>query len=208
MSDRAESIFDWLISIPDWLLYLIVGLAAGIENLVPPLPGDLVVLTGAIAAGAGGAKPVLLFLVVWLANLSTSLLVYFVGRRYGAEFFAGPLGSFLLAPRQVDALGAAYRRFGFTIIFFSRFLPVFRPVVPVFAGVSRLGFWTTVIPLAAASAVWYGFLVYMGLMAGENWRDVVDFLDRIGSGLWLLAASLLVVVGLWWWRSRLPEEPS
>jgi membrane protein DedA with SNARE-associated domain len=202
MRSDAVAILDWLLAIPDWLLYIMVASAAAVENLVPPFPGDVVVVVGGVIAGAGGADPTLLYFVVWMANVASALLVYGLGRRYGAGFFAGRFGRFLLGPTQVDSLSVAYRRFGVPIIFFSRFLPVFRPIVPVFAGVARLGFWRTALPILAASALWYGFLVYLGAFTGSNLSYVLDVLERVGGWLWAIAALVIAVLSWLWWRTR------
>src|SRR5215210_1311147 len=108
MMERAAAILEWLVSLPDWLLYLLIGLAAAIENIIPPLPADTFIVIGGVVAGAGNVDPKILFLVVWLANVSTALLVYWVGKHYGTRFFQGRLGKFLLAPAQVGALERAY----------------------------------------------------------------------------------------------------
>lgn len=202
MNERVEALVARLIELPDWLLYLVVGLAAAIENIVPPIPADVMIVLGAAVGGAGGARPELIFLSVWVGNVGSAMLVYAAGRRYGAGFFAGRFGRFLLAPAQVQALGAAYRRFGFPIIFFSRFLPVFRPIVPVFAGIARIGPFVTGIPLAFASAIWYGLLVFLGTLAGENWQSLLEGMQRLGAWLWLVAAVLLAPLGWWLLRTR------
>src|SRR5690606_34323116 len=156
MMERAGSILQWLVALPDWLVYLIVGLAAAVENILPPIPADAIVVIGGVISGAGQANTWTLFFAVWVGNVSSALLTYAMGRRYGKTFFQGRLGNFLLAPRQAEALEKAYSRYGVPIIFFSRFLPVFRPIVPVFAGISHLGFWSTALPIAVASGIWYG----------------------------------------------------
>ena len=202
MMEQSESILSWLGSIPEWWLYAIVGLVAAIENLIPPFPSDVIVAIGAVAAGAGRADPRLLFIAAWLCNSSSAMLVYALGHRYGAAFFAGRFGRFLLAPAQVESLAAAYRRFGFPIIFLSRFLPVFRPIVPVFAGVARLGFWGTALPTVLASGVWYGAIVYFGALAGANWRSLLEVVERLGVWLWVAAGLLLIALGWWWIRTR------
>lgn len=205
--ERAEPILAWLVSIPGWLVYLLVGLAAALENIVPPIPADVIVVLAGVMAGASHIDVWLLFLAVWIGNVGSALLVYGLGRRYGATFFEGRVGSFLLAPGQVASLEIAYQRFGFPIIFFSRFLPVFRPIVPVFAGVAKLSFPGTALPIALASAVWYGFLVYLGNFAAQNWRRGIAFVADLGLGLWVAAAILLLALGVWWWRSRHPATP-
>lgn len=197
-------ILGWLLEIPDWLVYLTLGAAAAVENIVPPIPADVMVLAGGVVSGAGGVPPSALFAAVWLSNVGSALLVYAVGRRYGLRFFEGRLGSYLLAPGQIQRLARAYRRYGFPIIFFSRFLPVFRPVVPAFAGISRVGFWQTAVPIALASAIWYGLLVYLGAAAGSNWEAVLAFFSRVGGWLGAIAAVLLALLGWWWWRTRGP----
>ncbi|MQA88844.1 MAG: hypothetical protein GEU90_01230 [Gemmatimonas sp.] len=196
----------WLLGIPEWLLYLTLGLAAAVENVFPPVPADVMVLVGGVVAGAGPADASGLFLVVWLGNVGSALAIYWVGLHYGPRFFEGRLGRALLDPRQIHALARAYARYGFPIIFFSRFLPVFRPVVPAFAGVSRLGFWGTALPVALASAAWYGLLVYLGAAAGANWRAILSFFSQLGGYLSIVAAVLVAALAWLWWRTRAQKE--
>jgi membrane protein DedA with SNARE-associated domain len=206
MTDRAEALLDWLVGIPDVYVYLLLSVAAAVENVIPPIPADVMVLIGGVIAGAGGVDPVWLFLVVWAGNVGSALAVYELGKHYGSSFFDGRIGRLLLAPRQLVLLNRAYQRFGFPIVFVSRFLPVFRPVVPVFAGVSGLGFLATALPVMLASAIWYGFLVYLGTVAGENWRAILDAMSRAGTWLWVVAGVLLLLFGVWWRRTRREPE--
>ncbi len=198
----AEAIFRWLLSIPQWLLYPIAAAAAAIENVIPPLPGDLMVVVISVIAGAKGVDAPMLFLVVWLGNVTSALCVYALGRRYGETFFAGRIGGFLLAPRQLAGLSRAYHRFGLPIIFFSRFLPVFRPIVPAFAGVAGISFAGAAIPIVFASAIWYGFLVYLGTTAGQNLPAVTETLGRIGGSLWVVSGIFVALFAWWWLRTR------
>jgi membrane protein DedA with SNARE-associated domain len=197
-----EQLLAWLSAAPAWLVYLVLGLAAALENIIPPIPADVVVLFGGVVAGQGGASVPLVFLAVWAGNVAGALLVYLLGRRYGAGFFASRWGRLLLNPTQLAQLDGFYRRYGFRVIFVSRFLPMFRAVVPAFAGVSGLGFWRTAAPMAAASGMWYGMIVYLGAAAGRNWREILGTLSDIGGWLWAGAAIVAAGVGWWWWTSR------
>lgn len=202
MQGSIERLLEWLSAAPPAFVYLTLGLAAALENLVPPVPADVVVLFGGVVAGQGVANVGLVFLAVWLCNVAGAMLVYFFGRRYGTAFFGGRWGRLLLHPNQLEQLDAFYRRYGVRVIFVSRFLPMFRAVVPVFAGVSRLGFVRTALPMAAASGLWYGMIVYLGSTAGRNWREIMRALSDAGRWLWLLAAAVAAGVGWWWWKSR------
>lgn len=197
-----DAFLDWVAGVPSGVLYLALGLAAALENIVPPIPADVVVLFGGTLSGRGAANTFLVFLAVWLCNVAGALLVYFAGRRFGTRFFAGRWGRVLLHSDQLVRIDLFYRRYGPTVIFVSRFLPMFRAVVPVFAGVAGLSFWRTAVPIAAASAIWYGTLVYVGAAAGRNWDELVALLESAGRPLWIIAAVLAVLAASWWWRTR------
>jgi membrane protein DedA with SNARE-associated domain len=195
-------LLDRLLAAPDFLVYLVLGVLAALENLVPPIPADVIVLFGGVLAGRGQVDAWTVFLVVWAANVSSALLTYGMGRRYGPGFFAGRLGHLILRPGQMAALGAFYHRFGVGVIFVSRFLPGFRAVVPVFAGVAGVGFLRTAVPISVASGLWYGFVVYMGVAFGSNWEGILALLQRTGRWAAWVAVILLAIVLFWWWRTR------
>lgn len=191
-----------MVELPQWVLALVLALAAGLENLVPPIPADTVVLFGGFLAGRGGTSVWVAFLATWGGNVAGALLVYAAGRRYGSRLFATRWGSFLLRPRQLEELEQLYQRHGFKVLFFSRFLPVFRSLVPVFAGTSGLGVFRTAVPVAVASALWYGAVVYVGATAGRNWEALRSGVESAGRWL-LIPGALLAAAVVWWWvRTR------
>lgn len=206
MTSPPEGLLQRMLAAPDELIYLVMALAAALENLVPPVPADAVILFGGFLLGRAGGQVWLAALVVWLSNVAGALLVYGAGRRYGMRFFAGRWGRVLLRPGQLSSLAAFYRRYGFAVIFVSRFLPVFRAVVPVFAGVSHVGVWRTALPIVLASGIWYGGLIYLGAAAGENWEAIWRTVETAGRGFYV-AALLLTLVVLWWWRRSRRAEP-
>jgi membrane protein DedA with SNARE-associated domain len=202
-----DRLLQWMTGLPEALIYAVVGVFAALENIFPPVPADVIALFGGFLAGRGAASPWAAFLVVWLANVAGALLVYAAGRRYGTSFFHRRLGAFILQPGQFATVAEFYARHGAKVIFVSRFLPMFRAVVPIVAGTTGVGWARTAVPLATASAIWYGAIVYLGATAGRNWGRLREMVDA--SGHWLLAAAsvLLVLVGWWWWHSRRRSAP-
>jgi membrane protein DedA with SNARE-associated domain len=187
-----------LAGLPPFLIYLVIGAGAAIENVIPPIPADTFVLLGAFLAAQGKASPFVVFLVTWGCNVGAAIGVYTLARRYGNRFFDTPVGSFLINKRQMKQIGTFYDRWGMIAIFFSRFLPAFRAMVPVFAGVTDKPAIRVLPPLAFASALWYGALVYLGATAGNNFDRIKAFFDR-ASGYLLVAAAILAVAFIAWW---------
>lgn len=202
MLERLERLLHFAAVSPITLVYVLVGAGAAVENVFPPVPSDTFVLVGGILADRGVLEPGLVLAVAWGCNVAGALVVYGMARRYGRGIFSTRWGHWLLRPHQLDRLAEFYARYGLATIFFSRFLPVFRVLVPAFAGISGLGFWRTAPPLALASALWYGVVVYAGILASRNLPRIVHLLGLVND--WLLAVALLLVVAvaIWWWRTR------
>jgi membrane protein DedA with SNARE-associated domain len=195
-------VLDWLADLPPELIYLVIGLGAAVENVIPPIPADTFVLLGGFLTQSGRAQVPLVFLVTWVGNVLSAMAVYFLARRFGHGFFKTRAGHFLLQPKQLEQVRGFYQRWGTPAIFVSRFLPAFRAVVPVFAGVTHVPVWRVMVPLGAASALWYGTLIFLGVLAGRNWNAIVSFFSRFSTVLLVIAVVGLALVAVWWWRSR------
>lgn len=202
MAALVDRLIAWMSGLPGPLVYLVIASFAGLENIFPPVPADVIALTGGFLAGRGAVSPVGAFLAVWGANVATALLVYWVGRHYGASFFSGRVGRMILQPHQMEKLSVLYAKHGAKVIFFSRFLPGFRAVVPIFAGTSGMGWVRTAIPIALASGLWYGIVVYLGATAGSHWEEIRAGVESSGRWFGVAAGVLFAGVAWWWWRSR------
>jgi membrane protein DedA with SNARE-associated domain len=196
-----QDILQALTELPPILIYLVLGAGAALENIVPPVPADTFVL-----AARGAANPWLVFGATWLLNVLSAIVMYGAARSYGHRFFKMPIARWLLREHQLEQIGGFYGRFGIPAIFVSRFLPGWRAMVPVFAGVSRMPAWKVVPPMAIASGLWYGLLVYLGAAVARNLQTIVDTFDSINNVLLWITGALLLAAGVWWWRSRHPEE--
>ena len=191
-----------LTELPPPAVYAVLAAGAVVENIVPAIPADTFIVVGGFVAGLGTLSVGGVFVVVWFFNVAGAVAVYALGRRYGREFFRTGRGRKLIPVGQWDRLEAFYRRWGVAAIFAGRFFPGFRALVPVFAGVAGLGWLRVVPPVAVASAIWYGVLVRLGFLAGDNLEAVTGAVVR--TQRWLLVSSVVLAVVLaWlWWRAR------
>lgn len=188
------------------LIYLVIAVGAGVENVVPPVPADTFVLLGAFLAESGRADPWLVFAFTWFANVGSAIGVYGLAYRHGPTVVETGLGRWLLKPRQLAQIDGFYQRWGTPAIFVSRFLPGLRALVPVFAGLTHVPLRKVFLPMAVASAIWYGALVYLGALAGRNWAAIMELFDRASTGLLAVASVVIAAIAIWWWNTRHDHE--
>ena len=201
----VDDFLSWVDGVPHVLVYLGLGAGAAVENLVPAVPADTFVVIGGFLSALGDLEARWVFTATWLFNVGSALVTYRLGYTLGRPSFESGMGRRLLNAHQLDRMTRFYARWGIFAIFFTRFLPGLRAVVPVFAGVSHVGFVPVAVPLAAASAIWYGALVWLGAVAGSNLPLVRSRLSGVNRGLLAVAVVVTAAALLWWWRTRRPS---
>jgi membrane protein DedA with SNARE-associated domain len=197
----------WLAELSPLTVYFVVGLLACIENIFPPTPSDFAVALGGFLTQQSGVSPVLIWLVAWLANLAGALAVYLAARRFGRGFLGSRLGRRLLPADAIIGLERGYLRFGTLGIFAGRFLPGLRSFIVPFVGLVDLSVIRAFVPMALASAIWYGILVWAGMRVGAEWEAINRFLSHLNRGLAIAAAAVVLAVGYWVWRRARAAGP-
>jgi membrane protein DedA with SNARE-associated domain len=162
---------------------------------------------GAFLAGRGYMNAWLVFGLTWAANVGSGAGVYALARRHGALVSRGFLGRYIFTPNTVAHIEEQYRRHGAYGIFFSRLLPVWRGVVMPFAGIARVPPWRALIPLALASAVYYGALTYLVSKLGTDLDVVLGVVKGVNTGLAAVAGVLILVIAIWIIRRRRSRPP-
>ncbi|HEV2670954.1 MAG TPA: VTT domain-containing protein [Gemmatimonadales bacterium] len=180
---------------------------AAVENVFPPVPSDVAVSLGAFLSGRGVMNAWLVFALAWLANVGSGSAVYGLARRHGGVVTRGALGRHIFTPNTVAQIAEQYRRHGVYGIFFSRLLPIWRSVVMPFAGIAGVSAPRALIPMALASAVYYGALTFLVSRLGTNIGAVLRFVGQVNTGLAIVAGSLVVIIVVWIARRRLRRPP-
>jgi membrane protein DedA with SNARE-associated domain len=175
----------------------LIATLAAVENIFPPVPADLAVSLGAFLAGRGVLNAWLVFGLTWVANAGSGAAVYALARRHGALVSRGFLGRHIFTPTTVAHIGEQYRRHGVYGIFLSRLLPVWRAVVMPFAGIAHVSPARALIPLALASAIYYGGLTYLVRKLGTNLDEVLTYVRQVNLGLAIVSAVLALAIVLW-----------
>ncbi len=195
------TVIDWLTALPPAVLAVALALLAFVENLVPPIPADTLIAIMTFVAAAADQPIAGLIAAVIVGSAGGGLTTFWLGRRYGAD------GLMTLMRRrglvaQEERLERAYARYGMLALFFGRFVPGLRSIVPVFAGALQLPAIASTAVITAASTLWYTALALLAYRAGGSWEAIeasMRGVGRTGAGVAMLT---LVAIALILWRRR------
>lgn len=196
----VDRFLEWMMGLPPFSVYAILIVLSAVENVFPPVPADVALVLGAFLAQRGVTSAPLLGFLCWLANTASSAGMYFFARRKGRAFFETGLPRRLMPPKVVQALEEAYARRGVMGIFISRFLPGVRAAVTPFAGLVGMPPAKALVPAAAASFIWYTFLVVAGTALGLSWEKARGMVENLTQVLGWLGALVTAGIVFWLWR--------
>lgn len=196
-----QSIIDWLLTLPQSTLLPVMGLLAAVENIFPPIPADVLIALGAFIAARSDASPLPAFLTVLGGNVAGAMVMYAVGRRYGASWTER---RFHLKHKEAadDSLNRLYQKYGLFALAIGRFVPGVRAIVAPFAGALRASVLGTMAAITLASGAWYGLVTVLAFRAGENWEQLAETIGRMGTITGIVAAVLIAILALVWYRHR------
>ena len=180
--------------------YGIVAAGVGIESLGIPVPGETVLVIGAVLAGQGRLSAWGVALSAWLGAVLGDNLGYGIGRRYGRRLTRAPVLRRFYDERRLAAADDLMRRRGWIAVFFGRFVAILRIFAGPLAGMHHMPWWRFVLANALGAAIWVTGVTAVGLALGSNLDRATSLVTDAGYGglaLVLVAAALVVaVVGL------------
>ena len=181
--------------------YLGVTVLMVLESANIPIPSEIIMPFSGFLVTRGIFVLWLLIVVGALGNLVGSLLSYYLGV-YGGRKFLEKYGRFIfIHKRDIELADKLFARWGSSVVFFSRILPIVRTFISFPAGIARMNIWKFSFYTLAGSLIWSALLAYVGFWAGENWHFLSPYFHKFD---WLIIS--LVLVGAVWWITRYVRE--
>jgi membrane protein DedA with SNARE-associated domain len=192
---------SWLSSLADWVVSLMdligppgAAVAVGLDNLFPPIPSEVVLPLAGLAASRGSFT--LAEAIVWttLGSVVGAYILYVLGRVLGAERLTAIAEKLpLMKGEDVTKTVAWFERHGSVAVFFGRMVPLFRSLISIPAGVSKMHWWKFGLLTGAGSLIWNSIFVLAGFFLGENWHIVEEY-----AGVFQTIVIVVVVVAVAW----------
>nr|WP_302053798.1 DedA family protein [Sphingomonas tagetis] len=176
-----------------------------IENVFPPIPSEVIMGLGGMAVARGDMAMTPLLIIGTAGTTVGNVFWYAVGRWIGYQRlkpFVDRHGRWLTVHwEDVEKLHRFFVRHGLWVVFVFRFLPTFRTMISLPAGMAKMGLPRFLLATFLGSAIWNGVLAYAGLLLGSQFEELQDYVGPVA-----VAMTVGLVIGYLYrvvtWRPR------
>jgi membrane protein DedA with SNARE-associated domain len=157
-----------------------------------PVPGETVLVLGAVYAGTGRLNVVLVGLLAFIGAIVGDNIGFAIGH-FGGRRLVERFGRFLfLTPERLDKATGFFERHGGKVITVARFIEGLRQANGIIAGISGMHWARFVAFNALGAALWVGVWTSVGYFSG-NHIDVI-YREATRYSLYLaIAAGVLLI---------------
>lgn len=174
--------------------YLAVAGLILIEDFGVPVPGETVLILGAVYAGSGRLSIVLVVLLGFLGAVVGDNIGFALGR-FGGRRLVERWGRYiLLTPERLDKATAFFERHGGKVIVIARFVEGLRQANGIVAGTTGMHWAKFLAFNALGAALWVGVWSAVGYFSGNHITSIYDTASQYST--YLAAAVAAGIIAL------------
>lgn len=195
MEEFVRQAVDWILTLSPLSIYIIFSLVAYFENVIPPLPGDVLIAFGGYLAAEKIVGFVPLLLITTIASVFGFMSMYMIGAYFGDKIKVQRRRFWLMRfvdVKYYDKAKKWMQKWGQGIILSNRFLAGTRSIISLTSGITRTKFYPTVINATISSLIWNFLLLGFGWIVHENWEIIGHYLNLYG---WFILGLLILLIG-------------
>jgi membrane protein DedA with SNARE-associated domain len=195
-------IIDWAIQVILDIItaigYLGIFILMALESMCLPVPSEIVVPFGGYLAYQGTFNFWGVVLASTFGCTFGSALAYWIGLKGGRPFICKYGHYIRLNEGHLDLVEGWFKKWGATMVFVTRLLPVVRTFISLPVGMAKYRFDVFIILTTIGSFIWCLILGYLGFVLGPAWGSLDE------SYKWLTVIVLLAfgLVFVWWYFDR------
>ena len=178
------------------LAYLTIFLAMFLENIIPPIPSEIIMPLGGFFVYQ--QKLNFYILVFWglLGTIAGSLPWYYLGRLVNEKRLSNFLddkGKYLgITSNDLAKSKRWFDKYGVSLIFWGRLVPGIRTLISVPAGIELMSLRRFLIWTTLGSLIWVALLTYAGYVFGENYLVIDTYFEKVKYVLKPIFITLLI----------------
>ncbi|MBZ5752310.1 MULTISPECIES: DedA family protein [Metabacillus] len=197
---------NWITGIIEQFGYLGIFLMIALENVFPPIPSEVILTFGGMMTKFTDLTVTGVIISATAGSVLGAVILYKIGNLLDVERLEKIVDRWghILRVKKEDIHKADYwfDKYGYWTVLICRVIPLIRSLISIPAGMSRLNFWLFLLFTTIGTLVWNVILVSVGAAFGENWGEIVEFMDVYSNIAYALIAVVMIVALLLFIRSR------
>jgi membrane protein DedA with SNARE-associated domain len=195
--------------ISDWLSqfgYLGVFLLILIENIFPPIPSEVILTLGGFMTTTTTMTRLGIVIASTAGSVGGAAILYWVGSLLDVnrlEKIVQKYGKLLrLTTKDIQKANKWFEKYGVWAVFFGRLVPLVRSLISIPAGMSKMSFSLFLLFTTLGTLIWNTVLVSVGAMVGENWNEIVGYMDIYSSLVYIILAIVVIIFLVWYFKKH------
>ncbi len=193
------AIATWLVNLMETVGYPGLLLATFLENIIPPIPSEVIMPLGGYLASIGKMHIILVILIGTLGSTLGTIPYFYIGKifsRHRIADFVDRYGKyFFYSVEKLDNLYEIFSKHDKYRVFFARFLPGARSLISLPAGSAdmdaKMFFWLTFL----GTAIWTTIWTLIGYFFGQQQEMLTSFFKQYEHyALYFLILVVLAVI--------------
>ncbi len=177
------------------IAYLTICLAMFLENIIPPIPSEIIMPLGGFFVFQQKLNFYILIFCGLLGTIAGSLPWYYLGRLVNEKRLSNFLdkrGKYVgITSTDLAKSKLWFDKYGVSLVFWGRLIPGIRTLISVPAGMELMPLRKFLIWTSLGSLIWVGILTYAGYVFGENYPIIQTYLDQIK---YILKPILILII--------------
>ena len=165
-----------------YIEYLVISFAMFLENLVPPIPSEIIMPLGGFFVYKGDLNFYILIISGLIGTVIGALPWYFLGKLLNEKKlsnFIDRKGKFVgISLKEIDKSRIWFDKYGVMLVFWGRLIPGIRTLISVPAGIELMPINKFLIWTSLGSLIWVIFLTSAGYLFGENYEIIELYIDN------------------------------
>ena len=164
------------------LAYLFIGFAMFLENIIPPIPSEVIMPLGGFFVYQGSLNFYILIFFGLLGTVLGAIPWYYLGKLLNEKKLAKFLdtnGKFIgISSEDLNKSKVWFNKYGVSLVFWGRLIPGIRTLISVPAGIELMPLNKFLIWTTFGSLIWVVALTYAGFSLGENYVIIESYIDN------------------------------
>ena len=190
--------------------YLIIGFAMFLENIIPPIPSEIIMPLGGYFVYQGSLNFYILIIFGSAGTLLGSFPWYFLGKALNEQkisSFLDKRGKFLgITSKDLSKSRLWFDKYGTLLVFWGRLIPGIRTLISVPAGIELMPIGTFFLWTSLGTIIWVTILTYAGYVFGENYQNISLYLDDFKVFLKPLLILFIIYVTIKFLRNYIKNK--